>query len=522
MTAKRSRDSLTASGSVPRDSITEKKARKHETVPEENGDNPRVLADSSNAAPTSDQPDIAAQEAGGTSSDDEPLLPAHISRGGGIKQGAECPYLDTVNRQNLDFDFEKCCSVSLSPVNVYACLVCGKYFQGRGPRTQAYTHALECTHHMFMKLDNGKVFCLPDGYEVVERSLDDIRHVLDPAFTPSDVAALDSSVSWARTLEGAEYMPGLLGLNDMRANDYANVIIQVLVRVVPLRNFFLRPSNYAGVRSQLVDRFGELVRKIWNPRNFKGQVSPHEFMQAVMTGSAKRFTIEKQSDPVDFLTWLLNSLHAALTKGKRSKPSIITKCFQGELQVTTEAGTGTAADSTEDVVEKVPFLVLAMDLPPAPLYKDALEKNIIPQVAIFELLHKYDGNRVHHDIKAGRRRYQFLRLPTFLAVHMKRFMKNNFYVEKNPTIVNFPVKNFRLDGAVALPPDLKKDAVKSTYDLLANICHDGKAGEGSYLVHVHRQVEDLWYEVQDLRVNDILPQMVALSESYCQLWQLRQ
>jgi hypothetical protein len=71
-----------------------------------------------------------------------------------------------------------------------------------------------------------QVFCLPDGYEVVERSLDDIRHVLDPAFTPSDVAALDSSVSWARTLEGAEYMPGLLGLNDMRANDYANVIIQ--------------------------------------------------------------------------------------------------------------------------------------------------------------------------------------------------------------------------------------------------------------------------------------------------------
>ena len=31
--------------------------------------------------------------------------------------------------QNLDFDFEKCCSVSLSPINVYACLVCGKYFQ---------------------------------------------------------------------------------------------------------------------------------------------------------------------------------------------------------------------------------------------------------------------------------------------------------------------------------------------------------------------------------------------------------
>jgi U4/U6.U5 tri-snRNP-associated protein 2 len=41
-----------------------------------------------------------------------------------------CPYLDTINRQVLDFDFEKLCSVSLSRINVYACLVCGKYFQG--------------------------------------------------------------------------------------------------------------------------------------------------------------------------------------------------------------------------------------------------------------------------------------------------------------------------------------------------------------------------------------------------------
>jgi hypothetical protein len=54
--------------------------------------------------------------------------------------------------------------------------------------------------------------------------------------------------------------------------------------VIPLccrrRDFFLRPENYAGCQSLLVRRFGELVRKVWNPRAFKGQVSPHEFMQA--------------------------------------------------------------------------------------------------------------------------------------------------------------------------------------------------------------------------------------------------
>jgi U4/U6.U5 tri-snRNP-associated protein 2 len=32
------------------------------------------------------------------------------------------------------------------------------------------------------------VYCLPEGYEVVERSLDDIRYVLDPTFTPAEVS----------------------------------------------------------------------------------------------------------------------------------------------------------------------------------------------------------------------------------------------------------------------------------------------------------------------------------------------
>eukprot|EP00884_Botryococcus_braunii_P014964 jgi/Botrbrau1/23469/Bobra.106_1s0024.1 len=63
-----------------------------------------------------------------TDSDDEPVYNIHRSKRE-VRSGAECPYLDTISRQNLDFDFEKCCSVSLSPVNVYACLVCGKYFQ---------------------------------------------------------------------------------------------------------------------------------------------------------------------------------------------------------------------------------------------------------------------------------------------------------------------------------------------------------------------------------------------------------
>ena len=59
------------------------------------------------------------------------------------EEGFRCPFLDTINRMVLDFDFEKACSVTGNNFNTYACLVCGKYFQGRGKHTQAFTHSLQ-------------------------------------------------------------------------------------------------------------------------------------------------------------------------------------------------------------------------------------------------------------------------------------------------------------------------------------------------------------------------------------------
>jgi len=46
-------------------------------------------------------------------------------------------------------------------MNVYCCLVCGKYFRGRGKSTEAHTHSVEAFHHVFMNLHNAKIYCLP-------------------------------------------------------------------------------------------------------------------------------------------------------------------------------------------------------------------------------------------------------------------------------------------------------------------------------------------------------------------------
>uniref|UniRef100_A0A5B7BCY9 Putative U4/U6.U5 tri-snRNP-associated protein 2-like n=1 Tax=Davidia involucrata TaxID=16924 RepID=A0A5B7BCY9_DAVIN len=461
-----------------------------------------------------------------------------------IEVRRDCPYLDTVNRQVLDFDFEKFCSVSLSNLNVYACLVCGKYYQGRGLTSHAYTHSLEAGHHVYINLRTEKVYCLPDGYEINDPSLDDIRHVLNPRFSRDQVEQLDKNRQWSRALDGSDYLPGMVGLNNIKETDFVNVTIQSLMRVTPLRNFFLIPENYQHSKSPLVHRFGELTRKIWHARNFKGQVSPHEFLQAVMKASKKRFRIGAQSDPVEFMSWLLNTLHTDLRSSRRNS-SIIHQCFQGELEVVkethsraisekrengdnqnngTDADGGTERNNVFMETSRMPFLMLGLDLPPPPLFKDVMEKNIIPQVPLFNILKKFDGESVTEVVRPriARMRYRVTRLPQYLILHMRRFTKNNFFVEKNPTLVNFPVKNLELKDYIPLPTPKEKEKLRSKYDLIANIVHDGKPGEGCYRVFVQRKSEELWYEMQDLHVSETLPQMVALSETYMQIYEQQQ
>ena len=46
---------------------------------------------------------------------------------------------------------------------------------------------------------------------------------------------------------------------------------------------------------------------------------------------------------------------------------------------------------TDIKITKSPFLFLTIDLPPIPVFQDAIEKNIIPQVSIAAILDKYNG-----------------------------------------------------------------------------------------------------------------------------------
>ncbi|KAG6695491.1 hypothetical protein I3842_09G100100 [Carya illinoinensis] len=133
-----------------------------------------------------------------------------------------------------------------------------------------------------------------------------------------------------------------------------------------------------------------------------------------MKAGKKRFRIGAKSDPVEFMSWFLNTFHNDL-KTKKNK-SIIYDCFQGKLEVVKEMQNKAVTEKNENgdyqnfvsnftdggtehevvVTEtsRMPFLMLGLDLPPPPLFKDVMEKNILPQVPLFNILKKFDGETV--------------------------------------------------------------------------------------------------------------------------------
>ncbi|WWC87774.1 uncharacterized protein L201_002666 [Kwoniella dendrophila CBS 6074] len=485
-------------------------------------------------------------------------------------------YLDTISRQNLDFDFERLCSKSLSNINVYACLVCGKYFQGRGRGSWAYRHAVGENHRVWLNLSTEKFYVLPEGYLVSDPSLNDIINVLNPRYTTKDLIKLSKNQqSSSYTLNNQIYRPGYIGINNIKKNDYLNVVLQLLLHIPPIRNFFLDPNTPELKEdkkpTELVLRLSTLTKRLWNSKLFKSQISPHEFLQEVNKRSQGKFKMTEQGDPVEFLSWLINTLHRDLGGTKKSNSSIIYKTFQGKVQIQTQQViihkeySRPVFDIGRDMQTiSSPFLFLALDLPATPLFTDVNEKKIIPQVPLSTILAKFDG-KTTQEFGPTLKRHHLTMLPPYLILHIKRFTKNNFVSERNPTIVNFPLKGVDVSEYVDPKPT---DPMHTQYDLLSNVTLDTtkastetsgtgpgitakkkKANDSSeenaltWKIHVRagqhnasnnntvrKQDDDQdvkenqgekWIELQDLRVENVTPEIVFLGETVIQVWERR-
>jgi U4/U6.U5 tri-snRNP-associated protein 2 len=182
--------------------------------------------------------------------------------------------------------------------------------------------------------------------------------------------------------------------------------------------------------------------------------------------------------------------------------------------------------ATEIKTSTSPFLFLALDLPPPPLFQDAVEKNIIPQVGIHAVLAKYNGRTTQEMLATAQlRRYACAALPPFVVLHFRRFTRNNFVEEKNPTVVTFPLRGLDLREYVDAP-----GAGSAVYDLLANVTHESVAGttrdKAATVWKVHLRAGggggdgERWFQVQDLLVEETRKEMIFLGETVLQVGSL--
>ncbi|KAI5301844.1 hypothetical protein KEM56_001294 [Ascosphaera pollenicola] len=334
-------------------------------------------------------------------------------------------------------------------------------------------------------METKKVYVLPEGYEVKNKSLDDVKYVVDPYYSKDEVTRLDKVVIDAWDLAGKRYRPGFVGMNNIKANDYLNVVVQLLAHVRPVRNFFLLNQFAPQSMAQLPIRFGTLVRKLWNTKAFRNHVSPHELLQEIALRSSKRFTLTRQSDPVEFLSWFFNELHVAL--GGSRKPtgrptSVIQSAFQGHLKIESQAITAHSdatnsrlvfSESSVTETQKMPFLFLTLDLPPTPLFQSSNAEYIIPQVSLTSLLNKYNGVNASERLDRRLRHRLMHPLPPYILFHIKRFSKNKFVSERNPTIVTFPsTRGLDMSPYVEPNPSICPPSEPVLYDLVANIILD--------------------------------------------------
>jgi U4/U6.U5 tri-snRNP-associated protein 2 len=267
---------------------------------------------------------------------------------------------------------------------------------------------------------------------------------------------------------------------------------------------------------------------------------------------------------VEFLSWFLNNLHLALG-GSKTKPqsSIIQKTFQGKLRVESQAITAKSdtmgdrlrfEESSNITTNITPYLMLTLDLPPVPLFRDAVEsKNIIPQVTLTSLLQKYNG-LTGSERQSHRVRHRLLHpLPPYLLFHIKRFSVNKFVSERNPTIVTFPSpRGLDMSPYVEPNPSIHPPGEPLYYEMVANIILDttsvstgggedsnaadaansavgAEGGKVAWKVQLRdkaaalSQRHDLpeWLEIQDLFVERAEAETLFTRESYLMVWERR-
>ncbi|GMM38375.1 mRNA splicing protein [Saccharomycopsis crataegensis] len=466
---------------------------------------------------------------------------------------SEVIHFDSINKKLLDFDFEKVCSISLAIINVYCCLTCGRFFQGKSKNSFAYKHSVDnATHKLFINLQNGKVFCLPENFEVDPQRkndlLNDIRNLISPKYSkdqlqsqlydPSNCVAFD-------LVNRNQYKIGFLGLsiiNNNSRNNFQSVILQLIAHLPKIRDWYLiQTSANDGIdvfnnkdlkfskNYELNIKLGLFMRKYWFDKLFKTQISPFDLLNYINKMSNGVFLNNNldNNDPKFFLNWLLNNLNLGLKKSKQG--NILVNNVQGKIEV---EEVDEEKHSRKSTITK--FWQLTLNLPDKKVLSSsgANDSTKIEQISLNQLLiSKFKVPTIVNN--SVYKNYKLKSLPNYLVLNFDRFNKN-FRHNFNDIVIKYDIDS--LDLTSYLPPEKTKDK-KYEYKLIINIVHNSinskndestiapdsnslfDANNHTWKAQMLDQITNEWYEIDNLQVKKINKRLIFLDESYVQVYQ---
>ena len=329
---------------------------------------------------------------------------------------------------------------------------------------------------------------------------------------------------------------GRTGLANIGNTSYINSCLQCLSHTHELNRLLDSPTY----KDRLNDNPDAVILVEWdNLRNMMWSrncvVAPHGFVNAIQKNAATKnqslFTGFEQNDMQEFLMFLLESFHKAISKEiemkivghvKNDKDIIAAACYKMMTSMYEKdysdiitlfygihVSTITSLEKTEILsVCAEPFFVLSLSLP------DATIKNTTTIYDCFDEFCKKDRldgdnswfNEKTYTKQSVDKGIIFWSFPEILIVHLKRW---TYTGRKDSRPITIPLENMDLSAYVN---GHKQSSF--VYDLYGVCNHFGSVSGGHYTANV-KTMSGEWYNFNDETVTKLSIESVISENAYC-------
>lgn len=340
-----------------------------------------------------------------------------------------------------------------------------------------------------------------------------------------------------KTIQELFYSRGLCGLVNKGNTCYMNTGVTCISNTLPLSLFFLNKNhlcelNPEAKESELVVQWCRLLEGIWEENC---TISPQSFILATKKLSFKQdniFHLSGQQDVAEYIVYLINNFHEALSKKvsinisgiiQNENDKIVMdsmtswkKYFKDSYSIIIELFYGqyiSIVQTTDNLKPEKsytyePFCILDLEIPnhSSDIY-ECLELMISESLLI-------DDNKWYSDdlkqYRKAKRNLMILNLPQILIISLKRFNPNG---TKNMNTIEFPINDLNLEKYV-----FNSEKKKCNFSLFAIANHVGVTNFGHYFSYC-KNINSKWYHFDDETVKEINEHKIVSNSAYCLFYQ---